>query len=37
MTAKIDVLAAAPSLIKEWQRVSFAISASLDPGLLGAG
>ena len=33
MTAKIDVLAAAPSLIKEWQRVSFAISASLDPGL----
>jgi AhpD family alkylhydroperoxidase len=33
MTARIDVLAAAPSLIKEWQRVSFAISASLDPGL----
>ena len=32
MTAKIDVLAAAPSLIKEWRR-SFAISASLDPGL----
>ena len=36
MTAKIDILAAAPSLIKEWQRVSLGISAALDPGLTAA-
>ncbi len=33
MTAKLDPLAAAPRLMKDWQRLSFAISASLDPGL----
>jgi AhpD family alkylhydroperoxidase len=33
MTVRLDPLAAAPSLMKEWQRTSFAIAASLDPGL----
>lgn len=36
MTAKIDVFAAAPSLVKEWQRSSRAIiaAASLEPSLM---
>ncbi|WP_136621727.1 MULTISPECIES: carboxymuconolactone decarboxylase family protein [Mesorhizobium] len=33
MTAKLDLFTAAPSLMKEWQRASFAISASLEPSL----
>ena len=33
MTAKLNPFAAAPELMKAWQRVSFAISSSLDPGL----
>jgi len=33
MTAKLDLFAAAPSLMKEWQRASFAISSSLEPSL----
>jgi AhpD family alkylhydroperoxidase len=33
MTVRLDPLAAAPSLMKEWQRTSFAIAASLDPSL----
>jgi AhpD family alkylhydroperoxidase len=34
MTVKVDVLAAAPSLIKDYQRYSLAVSATLDPGLV---
>lgn len=33
MTAKIDFMAAAPSMMQEWQRVGFAIAASLEPSL----
>ena len=33
MTVRLDPLAAAPSVMKEWHRASLAISASLDPGL----
>lgn len=33
MTAKLDPFAAAPSLMKDWQRTGFAIAASLEPGL----
>jgi AhpD family alkylhydroperoxidase len=33
MTAKLDLFAAAPALMKEWQRAAFAISASLEPSL----
>ncbi|RUU19404.1 carboxymuconolactone decarboxylase family protein [Mesorhizobium sp. M7A.T.Ca.TU.009.01.3.2] len=33
MTAKLDLFTAAPSLMKEWQRASFAISSSLEPSL----
>ena len=33
MTAKLDLFAAAPSLMKEWQRAAFAISSSLEPSL----
>lgn len=33
MTAKLDFLTAAPSLMKEWQRAAFAISSSLEPSL----
>lgn len=33
MTAKLDLFAAAPSLMKEWQRASFAISSSLEHSL----
>ncbi|MEI9416025.1 carboxymuconolactone decarboxylase family protein [Mesorhizobium sp. Cs1321R2N1] len=33
MIAKLDILAAAPALIKEWQRTSFAISSSIEPSL----
>ena len=33
MTAKLNPLAAAPALMKEWQRVSFVIAAAIDPGL----
>jgi AhpD family alkylhydroperoxidase len=35
MTAKLDLFAAAPSLMKDWRRISFAISSSLDPTLVG--
>ncbi|QPC94620.1 carboxymuconolactone decarboxylase family protein [Mesorhizobium sp. INR15] len=33
MTAKLDIMAAAPALIKEWQRAAFAISSSLEHSL----
>ncbi|TGP20046.1 MULTISPECIES: carboxymuconolactone decarboxylase family protein [unclassified Mesorhizobium] len=33
MTARLDPLAAAPSLMKEWHRASLAIASSLDPAL----
>ena len=33
MTVRLDPLAAAPSLMKEWHRASLAISGSLDPAL----
>lgn len=33
MTAKLDFLTAAPSLMKEWQRAALAISSSLEPSL----
>ena len=33
MTAKLNPFAAAPELMKDWQRTSLAISSSLDPGL----
>jgi AhpD family alkylhydroperoxidase len=33
MTAKLDPFAAAPALMKTWQRASFAMIGSLDPGL----
>ena len=33
MTAKLDPFAVAPELMKEWHRISVAISSSLDPGL----
>jgi AhpD family alkylhydroperoxidase len=33
MTVRLEPFAAAPSLMKEWQRVSIAIAASLEPGL----
>jgi AhpD family alkylhydroperoxidase len=35
MTAKLDVLAAAPALAKEWMNTSLAINASLEPTLVG--
>ena len=34
MTAKLDILAAAPSLMKDWMAASLAINASLDPTLV---
>ena len=34
MTAKIDLFAAAPALMKHWQRASYAIAASLEPSLI---
>jgi AhpD family alkylhydroperoxidase len=34
MTAKLDVLAAAPSLMKNWMSTSLAVTASLDPTLV---
>ena len=34
MTAKLDVLAAAPSAMKDWMRASLAINASLEPTLV---
>jgi AhpD family alkylhydroperoxidase len=34
MTAKLDVLAAAPALMKDWMRASLAINASLEPTLV---
>jgi AhpD family alkylhydroperoxidase len=34
MTAKLDVMAAAPSLMKDWMRTSLAVNASLDPTLV---
>jgi AhpD family alkylhydroperoxidase len=34
MTAKLDLFAAAPSLMKDWQRTSLAIAASLEPTLV---
>lgn len=33
MTAKLDLFAAAPSLMKDWHRTSLAISSSLEPSL----
>ena len=33
MTVRLDPLAAAPSLMKEWHRASLAIAGSLDPAL----
>lgn len=33
MTAKLEPFAAAPALMKEWQRVSIAIAASIEPSL----
>ena len=33
MTVRLEPFAAAPSLMKEWQRLSIAIAASLEPGL----
>ena len=33
MTAKLNPFAAAPELMKDWHRISVAISSSLDPGL----
>ena len=33
MTAKLDLLAAAPTLMKDWQRAAFVISSSLEPSL----
>ena len=33
MTAKLDLFTAAPALMKEWQRASFAIDSSLEPTL----
>ncbi len=34
MTNKINPFAAAPSLMKDWQRTSLAIASSLDPSLM---
>ena len=34
MTAKLDVMAAAPSAMKDWMRASLAINASLEPSLV---
>jgi AhpD family alkylhydroperoxidase len=34
MTAKLDPFAAAPSLMKDWQRTSLAIHSSLEPPLV---
>lgn len=33
MTAKLDLFAAAPSLMKDWRRLGFAVAESLEPGL----
>ncbi|HEU4604249.1 MAG TPA: carboxymuconolactone decarboxylase family protein [Steroidobacteraceae bacterium] len=33
MTARLDPFAAAPSLMKEWQRTSIALTANFDPDL----
>jgi AhpD family alkylhydroperoxidase len=33
MTAKLNPLTAAPSLMKEWHRTSVLINSSLEPGL----
>jgi AhpD family alkylhydroperoxidase len=33
MTARLDPLAAAPSLVKEWHRTSVTLVSSLEPGL----
>ena len=33
MTAKLDLLAAAPALMKDWMATSLAVNASLDHGL----
>ncbi|ALM51915.1 carboxymuconolactone decarboxylase family protein [Halomonas huangheensis] len=35
MTARLDPFAAAPSLMKDWQRASLAINESMDPTLVG--
>ncbi len=34
MTAKIDLFAAAPQLMKSWASVSMSIAASLEPALI---
>lgn len=33
MTAKLDLFAAAPAVMKEWQRAAYAISSSIEPSL----
>ena len=35
MTARLNPLAAAPALMKEWQRASLAIARTIDPSLAG--
>jgi AhpD family alkylhydroperoxidase len=35
MTAKLDILAAAPALMNEWLAASLAINRSLEPSLVG--
>ena len=35
MTGKLDILAAAPELMKDWTRTSTAIHSSLEPSLVG--
>jgi AhpD family alkylhydroperoxidase len=34
MTAKLDLFAAAPTLMKSWMGTSLAVAASLEPGLI---
>ena len=34
MTAKLDIIAAAPSVMKDWMAASLAINASLEPALV---
>ena len=35
MTAKLDLIAAAPDLMKTWLRTSIAVASSLEPALVG--
>ena len=34
MTAKLDLFAAAPSLMKSWMNMSHAVESSLEPSLI---